>query len=136
MSFFYGIQSCIRSKAVISNDQAIEMGTEGLTNFLDLILGLDGVELSCSVSIFMRWFRKFHKAYLFLTEFLEQIAVGLNWILIEHVLDPGCWRQFDAYLIGLEVFEGDVNKLKSQASSVFSTASIVIGSFVGECTRN
>ena len=72
------------------------------------------------------------KANLAVLKLLEQIAIGLNGILIEHILNPRYWGELASDLGGREVLEGEVDDLQEEPASVLCAASVVVGSSIGK----
>ena len=71
-----------------------------------------------------------HKAYLSAIEFLQQQRIGLNRVLVVHILQSGGWRNFDAEPRCREIFQCDIEQLQSKPDSILCASSIVISSSV------
>jgi hypothetical protein len=92
------------------------------------------MEHSGTIVVLMRRFGKFNKANFSLAKFLQKISICLDWILIKHILDAGGGGKFNTQLIRLKVFQSDIYHFQGESSSIFSTASVLVGSSV--CKRS
>jgi hypothetical protein len=120
-------------ETVVADDESIEERTEGFADFYDLILGRNVVYPS-AVGIFVGGLDEFNETDVSLAEFLQEIAVGVDRVLIEHVLDAGGRRQLDADLVRFEVLQSNIDHLKREPGPILGISAIFICSLVGKRT--
>lgn len=130
VSFPDGLESTLRVETIVSDDEPAEVGSEGLAHILDLV-GRRDVVHSATVRVLVLRLSQLHKANASLAEFLQEIAIGLNGVLIEHILDAWSGRKLHSDLRWVKVFEGDVDNLQRESCSVFGAASILVSPSVG-----
>lgn len=130
VSFSNGLQSTLWAKPIVADNQPVKVWPEGLTNILDLLSRRD-VIYSSTIRVFVLGLGQFNKADAPFAEFLQEKAVSFNWSFVEHVLDSRCGGKFDAYLVRLKVFEGDIDDFQGEPYPILGVSSVLISPSVG-----
>jgi hypothetical protein len=97
----------LRIEAIVANDQPPEEGPKRLADIRNLLLRKNMVH-SRPIAVLMLRFRQLHEPNLAMGELLKQISVGLDGILIKHILDSADGGELAADLGGGEVLKGEI----------------------------